>query len=155
MSAADQRLGGGSDGSVSPYTLALRYAAIAASASTLNLLLQAAISWLYQGPLQVEASMVIATGLVLPLKYMVDKRLIFEFETGSLLHDAKLFYLYTLVSVLTVLVFWCTEYGFHVAFREDFMRYVGGAIGLTASFYLKYRLDRHFVFVRRSAARTE
>lgn len=130
------------------YALALRYTAIAIAASALNLLLQAVISWIYEGPLEVELSMVVATGLVLPLKYSVEKRLIFAFEPDSLLHDAKLFYLYTIVSVFTVLIFWCTEYAFHLIFREDAMRYVGGAIGLAISFYSKYRLDRHFVFVR-------
>ncbi len=133
---------------MSSRTLALRYTTIATAATTLNLLLQALISWMYEGPLEVEASMVIATGLVLPLKYSVEKRMIFQFQPDSLLHDAKLFYLYTLVSVFTVLIFWSTEYAFHLIFRDEAMRYVGGAIGLAMSFYTKYRLDRHFVFVR-------
>jgi len=133
---------------MSPTTLAIRYTVIALSASALNLLLQAVISWLYQGPLAVEASMVLATGLVLPLKYSIERRVIFEFQPASLLHDAKLFYLYTMVSVFTVLIFWCTEYAFHLIFRDDAMRYVGGAVGLAISFYSKYRLDKQFVFVR-------
>ena len=133
---------------MSPTTLAIRYTIIALSASALNLLLQAAISWLYKGPLAVEASMVLATGLVLPLKYSIERRVIFEFQPASLLHDAKLFYLYTMVSVFTVLIFWCTEYAFHLIFRDDAMRYVGGAVGLAISFYSKYRLDKQFVFVR-------
>jgi positive regulator of sigma E activity len=135
---------------MSPATLAIRYTIIALSASALNLLLQAAISWLYQGPLAVEASMVLATGLVLPLKYSIERRVIFEFQPASLLHDAKLFYLYTMVSVFTVLIFWCTEYAFHLIFRDDAMRYIGGAVGLAISFYSKYRLDKQFVFVRPS-----
>jgi hypothetical protein len=85
---------------------------------------------------------------VLPLKYSIERRVIFEFQPASLLHDVKLFYLYTAVSVFTVLIFWCTEYAFHLLFRDDVMRYVGGAIGLAISFYSKYRLDRQFVFVR-------
>lgn len=128
-------------------TLVLRYTAIAISASILNLLLQAVISWIYPGPFAVEAAMVLATGIVLPIKYSVERRVIFEFQPASLLHDAKLFYLYTMVSVVTVLIFWCTEYAFHLLFDDDAMRYVGGAIGLAISFYSKYRLDRHFVFV--------
>jgi positive regulator of sigma E activity len=133
---------------MSPAILAIRYTIIALSASALNLLLQAAISWLYKGPLAVEASMVLATGLVLPLKYSIERRVIFEFQPASLLHDAKLFYLYTMVSVFTVLIFWCTEYAFHLIFRDDAMRYIGGALGLAISFYSKYRLDKQFVFVR-------
>jgi positive regulator of sigma E activity len=139
---------------MSPTTLAIRYTIVALSASALNLLLQAAISWLYKGPFAVEASMVLATGLVLPLKYSIERRVIFEFQPDSLMHDAKLFYLYTMVSVVTVLMFWCTEYAFHLLFRDEAMRYLGGALGLAISFYSKYRLDRHFVFVRPDQTRS-
>ena len=79
--------------------------------------------------------MVLATGLVLPLKYSIERRVIFEFQPASLLHDAKLFYLYTMVSVFTVLIFWYTEYASHLIFRAEAMRYVGGAVGLAISFY--------------------
>jgi positive regulator of sigma E activity len=139
---------------MSPTTLAIRYTIVALSASALNLLLQAAISWLYKGPFAVEASMVLATGLVLPLKYSIERRVIFEFQPDSLMHDAKLFYLYTMVSVVTVLMFGCTEYAFHLLFRDEAMRYLGGALGLAISFYSKYRLDRHFVFVRPDQTRS-
>ena len=139
---------------MSPTTLAIRYTIVALSASALNLLLQAAIFWLYKGPFAVEASMVLATGLVLPLKYSIERRVIFEFQPDSLMHDAKLFYLYTMVSVVTVLMFWCTEYAFHLLFRDEAMRYLGGALGLAISFYSKYRLDRHFVFVRPDQTRS-
>ena len=86
---------------------------------------------------------------MLPLKYSIERRVIFEFQPTSLLHDAKLFYFYTMVSVFTVLIFWCTEYAFHVIFRSEAMRYLGGAVGLAISFVAKYRLDRKFVFVTR------
>ena len=129
--------------------MAIRYTAIAISASVLNLLLQAVISLFYNGPLAVEVAIILATGLVLPLKYSIEKRVIFEFQPTSLRHDARLFYFYTMVSVFTVLIFWCTEYAFHVIFRSEAMRYLGGAIGLAISFVAKYRLDRKFVFVTR------
>ena len=132
---------------MTPGTLALRYTAIALSASVVNLLLQAIISRIYQGPFEVEISMVLATGIVLPIKYSIERRVIFAFQPDSLLHDARLFYLYTIVSVFTVLIFWCTEYAFYLIFDQNAMRYVGGAIGLAVSFYSKYRLDRRFVFV--------
>jgi hypothetical protein len=151
MLAANSGTGGGRFVAMTSYTLAGRYTAIACTASTLNLLLQAIISWIYDGPLEVEGSMVLATGIVMPLKYSVEKRLIFQFRSDSLLHDAKLLYLYTAVSVFTVLIFWSTEYAFHLIFDNRALLYVGGAIGLAISFYSKYRLDKHFVFVRKSA----
>jgi hypothetical protein len=132
---------------MSPGALALRYTAIALAASATNLLLQAAISRLYGGPFEVELAMVAATGIVLPIKYSIERRMIFAFQPDSLQHDAKLFYLYTVVSIFTVLIFWCTEYAFHLIFDDEAMRYLGGAIGLAISFYSKYRLDKRFVFV--------
>jgi hypothetical protein len=137
---------------MSPGMLALRYTVIALSASIVNLLLQAGISRLYEGPFSVELSMAAATGIVLPIKYSLERRVIFAFQPDSLRHDAKLFYLYTVVSVFTVLIFWCTEYTFHLIFEDDAMRYLGGAIGLAISFYSKYRLDKRFVFVTASEA---
>lgn len=128
-------------------SLVLRYTAIAVSASVLNLLLQAIIVRIYTGPIAVELAMVAATGIVLPIKYSVEKHLIFGFQPNSLIHDAKLFSLYTFVSVFTVLIFWCTEYAFQLLFQSEPMRYVGATIGLAISFYMKYALDRHFVFI--------
>ena len=35
-------------------------------------------------------------------------------------------------------------------YDTDYMRYLGGVIGLSIGFYVKYRLDKKFVFVNSS-----
>jgi positive regulator of sigma E activity len=51
------------------------------------------------------------------------------------------------MSIFTTAIFWVTEYAFHLIFAAESMRYVGGVIGLAIGFYVKYRLDKKFVFV--------
>ena len=43
-------------------------------------------------------------------------------------------------------LFWAVEFGAHHMFRTPSAQYLGGAVGLALSFYLKYALDKRFVF---------
>ena len=51
------------------------------------------------------------------------------------------------MGVVTTLIFWGTEYAFHLIYDTDLMRYVGGIVGLAVGFYVKYQLDKKYVFV--------
>ena len=132
------------------HAIALRYTTIAVIASVANLCLQLLFMLLYAGDYAVELSIVFATALVLPVKYVADKRFIFEFSAQNTRQDLSTFVMYSSVSVLTVAVFWGCEYGFHLIFDSSLLRYLGGAIGLALSFYLKYQLDKRFVFLPRT-----
>ncbi len=126
--------------------IAIRYTAIAVTASLTNLLLQFLFLLIYANAYAVELSITIATALVLPLKYLADKHFIFCFVTRSHQHNLSTFLMYSFVSVFTVAVFWGCEYAFHLAFDSEALRYIGGAIGLAVSFLMKYQLDKRFVF---------
>jgi putative flippase GtrA len=128
--------------------LAARYAAFAAVATAANLASQAVVISLYDGPFDIEASILVGTAVGLPVKYLLDKRWIFEFTTANLAHDGRLLSIYALTGMLTTLIFWSVEYAFHWLFWSDYIRYVGGALGLTVGYLVKYRLDRRFVFVQ-------
>jgi putative flippase GtrA len=91
--------------------------------------------------------MFIGTGVGLVIKYLLDKRYIFRFQTQSAAQDGKLFVLYTCMGIATTAVFWATEWMFHVWFGSDFMRYVGACLGLTVGYITKYWLDKRYVFV--------
>ena len=103
--------------------------------------------WIYKGPLSVEISILVGTAMGLPLRYFLEKRYIFNFTSKSLVHDGKLFILYSAMGVITTLIFWGTEYAFHLVYDTDLMRYFGGIIGLSIGFYVKYQLDKKYVFV--------
>ena len=82
------------------------------------------------------------------IKYLLDKRWIFEDRSYGLQAHGKRFTLYTLMGVATTLIFWGTETGFWFIWRSQFAREAGAAIGLSIGYFVKYRLDRWIVFNR-------
>ena len=106
--------------------------------------------WIYKGPLSVEISILVGTVMGLPLCYFLEKRYILNFTSKNLVHDGKLFIFYSAMGVITTLIFWGTEYTFHLIYDTDFMRYLGGILGLYIGFYVKYQLDKKYVFVNSS-----
>ena len=104
--------------------------------------------WLrvWRGPYAITLSVLAGTAVGLIVKYVLDKRYIFGYAPKSLADDGKTFVLYTLMGLLTTLVFWGFEFGFHAVFGTDELRYLGGAIGLAIGYVAKYQLDKRFVF---------
>lgn len=100
----------------------------------------------YQGGYAVTISILVGTGVGLIVKYVLDKRFIFRFKAQDAAHDAKTFLLYTLMGVITTVIFWGFEYAFDAIFQTKELRYVGGIIGLAIGYWVKYRLDKRFVF---------
>lgn len=133
---------------MSPATrISLLYSLFAGVSTLVNLTSQALVMALYQGPWNVETSILAGTAAGLPTKYLLDKRHIFRFQPDNLAHDGQLFLLYAGTGLVTTALFWGIEYGFHLLFEAAAMRYLGGALGLSLGFLLKYQLDRRFVFV--------
>ena len=128
--------------------LVLRYAAFALAATVVNLGLQYVCLVLLGGPQELPIAIAAGTAAGLATKYVLDKRWIFfDEETGLLAHGRK-FSLYSAMGLFTTAVFWGTETVFALLFRTDLMTLVGGALGLTLVYLLKYHLDRRFVFRR-------
>lgn len=83
-------------------------------------------------------------GLV--IKYVLDKRWIFnDVSTGVAAHSKK-FALYTTMGIVTTAIFWITETVFWLAWQTDAMRELGAVIGLAIGYTVKYQLDSRFVF---------
>ena len=127
--------------------IAVLYTLFAVLSTAINIGSQILSFWIYKGPLSVEISILVGTAMGLPLRYFLEKRYIFNFTSKDLVHDGKLFVFYSAMGVITTLIFWGTEYAFHVIYDTDFMRYLGGIIGLSIGFYVKYQLDKKYVFV--------
>jgi putative flippase GtrA len=127
--------------------LAFLYSVFATLSIIINICLQILSIWMYDGPWSVEISIFIGTSVGLPLRYFLEKRFIFIFISKNLAHDRKLFILYIAMSMISTLIFWGTEYAFHLIYDTDLMRYIGGIIGLIIGFYVKYQLDKKHVFV--------
>jgi len=135
--------------------IGMRYAVIAVITAVANLASQVVAIWLYKGPYAVEISILVGTAVGLPIKYVLEKQHIFEFAASDLAHDTRLFLIYSLTGAFSTTLFWGIEYVFHQLFGTDTMRYLGGAIGLTIGYVIKYRLDKRFVFVTRKPYRAQ
>jgi len=133
--------------------IAWRYSLIALLATAANLLVQMGwVTW-GVGPQVVVVSVLLGTAAGLPLKYVAEKRWIFAFRARNLKHDGGLFVLYSALGAFTTLIFWGIEALFHWWFQSHTMRYVGGALGLTLGYFIKYQLDKRYVFVTSPAER--
>ena len=128
-------------------SIAVLYSLFAAFSTAINIGFQMLSIWLYKGLYAVEVSILVGTAAGLPLRYLLEKRYIFAFQSKDIAHDGRLFILYTFMGVFTTAIFWGVEYAFHLIFGTDTMRYVGGIIGLAIGFYVKYQLDKNYVFV--------
>lgn len=135
--------------------IAFLYVVFAFVATVANIGAQALTVYLYSGIYTIELSILVGTATGLPIKYVLEKRHIFDFETDGLAHDGKLFTLYCGIGVLTTALFWGIEYGFQQFFGTDAMRYAGGILGLALGYIVKYRLDKRFVFVSKAACTIE
>ena len=102
----------------------------------------------YRGFLDVEISILLGTLVNVPFRYIVEKIYIFNFKSLNWKHDSQIFVLYLYSSVFTTLIFWTVEYCFYIFFASDLMRYLGGILGLSIGFFIKYQLDRKYVFIK-------
>ena len=127
--------------------IAVLYTLFAVVSTAINIGSQMVSIWVYEGPFSVEISILVGTAMGLPLRYFLEKRYIFNFTSKNYAHDGKLFVFYSAMGVITTLIFWGTEYAFHLIYDTDVMRYIGGVIGLSIGFYVKYQLDKKYVFV--------
>lgn len=126
--------------------LAIAYAAFAIIATLANITAQDITIRIYAGVHSITLSVVAGTAVGLIIKYSLDKRYIFRFQTRNITHNSKIFVLYTLMGIITTLIFWLFEFGFNHYFQTKQMRYFGGVIGLATGYIIKYYLDKRFVF---------
>ena len=129
------------------FSITATYILFALSSTVINIAAQISLIRIYTGPYSVEISILAGTTVALPLRYFLEKRYIFVFKSNNIKHDSHVFALYSLMSVITTVIFWVTEYAFHLVYHTETMRYVGAVFGLGIGFYLKYQLDKKYVFV--------
>lgn len=101
---------------------------------------------IYQGNYDLWIAIFVGTAIGLVVKYFLDKRYIFQYQTTSIQHGSKTFYLYTLMGLITTVIFWGFEYTFNTIYQTAEMRYLGAVIGLAIGYFIKYQLDKRYVF---------
>ena len=80
------------------------------------------------------------------VKYFLDKRWIFSDFSSGLSVNTKKFSLYAIMGIITTIIFWGTETIFWFTYKTHFMRELGALIGLTIGYFIKFKLDRRYVF---------
>ena len=126
--------------------IALRYTLFALIATAGNIAAQELSVQLYAGAWAIILSILVGTFAGLAIKFVLDKNFIFYDTSDSLSQDGVKFIIYTAMGGITTVIFWGFEYGFHLAYQSKEMRYLGGIIGLAIGYYLKYQLDKRYVF---------
>ena len=129
--------------------IAINYTVFALLATIANIGSQDISLRLYNGLYSVIASVIVGTAVGLVVKYLLDKKYIFQYQPKNALHDTQTFTLYTIMGIATTAIFWSFEFGFDYLFQSKELRYTGGIIGLAIGYYMKYQLDKRFVFVTR------
>jgi putative flippase GtrA len=122
------------------------YAVFALLSMVANLGSQKIAWWLYQGPFGVTLSICVGTGVGLVVKYLLDKTWIFHYAHQGITHGIQTFSRYVAMGLATTAIFWAMEFGADLLFHTEAARLTGGAAGLVLGYFVKYQLDKRFVF---------
>jgi len=132
------------------HVIFVRYVLFAVVASIANLVSQeAAVRLVPWAPLMV--SVLAGTGVGFVVKYVLDKRWVFL--DGYDNHSAELrkIVIYGFFGIATTLLFWVIELGAWHIWQTVTAKYIGAAIGLALGNWIKYTLDKHYVFPKAAA----
>lgn len=128
-------------------SITVRYTFFAIVATIINILAQDVYSYLDSGRFSLYLSILFGTVVGLLIKYFLDKKYIFKYETANIKQSTQVFFLYSIMGIFTTLIFWGVELTFHYIFATKEMRYFGGVIGLIIGYFVKYKLDQRYVFI--------
>lgn len=126
--------------------IAIKYTLFAIISTILNLLFQYLSFFAYAGLGSLYIAMLVGTIAGLVSKYLLDKKYIFYHTPKNKTDDAKKFMLYTLLGGFTTAIFWGTEIAFDAIFKNESAKYIGAVIGLGIGYFIKYFLDKKYVF---------
>lgn len=127
-------------------TLAIRYIAFAIAATIGNLLTQRLVIRIGSETLSYFGALLAGTIVGLIIKYLLDKRWIFSDTSRGMVAHGRNFSLYALMGVATTVIFWGSETLFWLIWHNQEARETGAILGLAVGYFVKYRLDRRFVF---------
>lgn len=86
------------------------------------------------------------TGLI--VKYILDKQYIFQFQTKTIKEDSYKFIIYSIMGIITTLIFWGFELAFNYLVSFATAKYFGAIVGLSIGYITKYQLDKRYTFVK-------
>jgi len=129
--------------------LVSKYIIFAIISTIFNLFFQYLSFKFYQGVAALYLAMSVGTVVGLIVKYILDKKFIFYHEIKDKKEDAKKFALYSFMGIFTTFIFWGTEIFIDNILKEEYAKYLGGLLGLSIGYVIKYFLDKKYVFVHK------
>lgn len=130
---------------------AIKYIIFASISTFFNLTSQYVSFSLYSDFAALYIAMFFGTLTGLVIKYILDKKFIFYHEVKRKRDDARKFALYSLMGLLTTIIFWGTEVSFDALSQDPNAKYFGAIVGLSIGYVIKYFLDKKYVFVHKEA----
>jgi len=126
----------------------IKYFSFAAIATAGNIIAQNFSILIYDREYSLYFAMAVGTFIGLVIKYLLDKKYIFYYKVDSTKADIKKFILYSLMGIITTIIFWTFELSFNYFLKFDSAKYFGAVIGLSIGYVMKYYLDKKFVFTK-------
>jgi putative flippase GtrA len=129
------------------HVIFIRYVLFAIVAGLANLAAQEAVVRLLPGAV-VMISVLAGTGVGFVVKYLLEKRWVFLDNYDGHAAEIRKIVVYGCFGVGTTLLFWGIELGAWAVWQTPEAKFIGAAIGLSLGNWIKYLLDRHYVFGR-------
>jgi putative flippase GtrA len=129
------------------FMIPAKYALFAGISILINLVFQYLSILMYSGYASLYFAMVIGTAFGLGAKYLLDKKFIFYYKKPNKSLYSPIFFYYVMTGMFTTLIFWGIEITFHTLYSDPSAKYVGALIGLTIGYFIKYFLDKKYVFI--------
>ncbi len=132
-------------------SLTVRYVLFAVISTLANLLTQEAVFRLAPPVAPLALAILAGTVAGFAVKYVLDKRWIFNDGYTGPRDEARKLSLYGLFSVFTTLIFWGFEVLFWTIWGTKTAKYAGAVLGLAIGYAVKFMLDRSYTFRERAA----
>lgn len=134
---------------LSAHVVFIRYVLFAVVAGLANLGAQEGVMRL--APLwPVMLSVLVGTGVGFFVKYVLEKRWVFMDSYDSHAAEVKKLAIYGFFGIGTTILFWGVELGAWHIWQSAQAKYIGAVIGLSLGNWIKYLLDKHYVFGKRA-----
>ena len=129
-------------------TIAIKYLLFAILATGINISAQYISLLIYSGQCSLYMAMFWGTIAGLVVKYILDKKYIFQFQTETIKEDSYKFIIYSIMGIITTLIFWGFELAFNYLVSFATAKYFGAIIGLSIGYITKYHLDKRYTFLK-------
>lgn len=126
--------------------IAIKYSIFVSLAIITNLGMQYLMDQIFSVSYSYLISLFIGTLSGLVVKYFLDKKYIFLYVTTNYKEDLSKFILYSIMGLITTVIFWGFELLFYYTITYQYSKFIGGLIGLSIGYFIKYQLDKKYVF---------